>query len=64
MNRCETVEFVNMCMIKNGNKILVQNRVNPDWPGITFPILLVTFPRRLTFAWSEPRQTIFQDSQY
>ena len=37
MNRRETVEFVNMCMIRNGNKVLVQNRVNPDWPGITFP---------------------------
>ena len=30
MNRRELVEFVNMCMIKNGNKVLVQDRVNPD----------------------------------
>ncbi|CAK1609203.1 hypothetical protein SDENT7746_07335 [Streptococcus oralis subsp. dentisani] len=30
MNRQELVEFVNMCMIKNGNKVLVQDRVNPD----------------------------------
>ena len=37
MNRRESVEFVNMCMIKNGDKILVQDRVAPDWPGITFP---------------------------
>ena len=37
MNRRESVEFVNMCMIKNGDKVLVQNRVSPDWPGITFP---------------------------
>ena len=37
MNRRESVEFVNICMIKNGNKVLVQNRVSPDWPGITFP---------------------------
>lgn len=37
MNRRETVEFVNMCMIKNGDKVLVQDRVNPDWPGITLP---------------------------
>jgi len=37
MNRRETVEFVNMCMIQNGDKVLVQDRVNPDWPGITFP---------------------------
>ena len=37
MNRRESVEFVNMCMIQNGDKVLVQDRVNPDWPGITFP---------------------------
>ena len=37
MNRRESVEFVNMCMIKNGDKLLVQDRVSPDWPGITFP---------------------------
>ena len=28
MNRRESVEFVNMCMIKNGDKVLVQDRVN------------------------------------
>ena len=38
MNRRETVEFVNMCMIQNGDKVLVQDRVSPDWPGITFPV--------------------------
>ena len=37
MNRRESVEFVNMCLIKNGDKVLVQDRVSPDWPGITFP---------------------------
>jgi len=26
-----------MCLIKNGDKVLVQDRVSPDWPGITFP---------------------------
>ena len=36
MNRLENVEFVNMYMIKNGNKVLVQDLVSPDWPGITF----------------------------
>ncbi len=38
MIRTETVTLTNMCMIydDNGN-ILVQNRKNPDWPGITFP---------------------------
>ena len=37
MNRRETVEFVNMCMIYDGEKVLVQERVKSDWPGITFP---------------------------
>ena len=37
MNRRESVEFVNMWMIKNGDKVLVQDRINPDWPGSTFP---------------------------
>lgn len=26
-----------MCMIYDGDRILVQDRINPDWPGITFP---------------------------
>lgn len=33
----EKVEFTNMCMIKNGNKVLVMDRKSNDWPGITFP---------------------------
>ena len=37
MNRREIVEFVNMCMIYDGEKVLVQERVKSDWPGITFP---------------------------
>ncbi len=38
MNRTEIVTLTNMCMVydNNGN-VLVQNRNNPDWPGITFP---------------------------
>ena len=38
MARSESAVFTNMCMIcdNNGN-ILVQNRKNPNWPGITFP---------------------------
>lgn len=34
MNRRELVEFVNMCMIQNGDKVLIQDRVSPNWPGI------------------------------
>ncbi|MGN0664115.1 MAG: 8-oxo-dGTP diphosphatase [Negativibacillus sp.] len=38
MARSESAVFTNMCIIcdNNGN-ILVQNRKNPNWPGITFP---------------------------
>ena len=33
----ERVEFTNMCMICDGNKVVVINRNKKDWPGITFP---------------------------
>ncbi|MBR7033363.1 MAG: 8-oxo-dGTP diphosphatase [Clostridia bacterium] len=34
----ENVILTNMCMICDGKgRVLVQNRVNPNWPGITFP---------------------------
>lgn len=38
MARSEPAVFTNMCMVydHNGN-ILVQDRKNPDWPGVTFP---------------------------
>lgn len=38
MARSEKAVFTNMCMIydKNG-RVLVQDRLNPNWPGITFP---------------------------
>lgn len=37
MAREETCVLTNMCMIYDGDRILVQNRRNPDWPGIVFP---------------------------
>ena len=38
MSRSESAVFTNMCMISDGaGNILVQDRKNPDWPGITFP---------------------------
>lgn len=37
MAREEICILTNMCMIYDGNRILVQDRMNPDWPGITFP---------------------------
>lgn len=38
MSRAEKAIFTNMCMVfdRDGN-ILVQDRKNPDWPGVTFP---------------------------
>lgn len=37
MPRTEIVTMTNICMVYNGNKVLVQDRVNTDWKGITFP---------------------------
>ena len=37
MARIEPVILTNMCMIFDGDRILVQDRLNPNWPGITFP---------------------------
>ncbi|WP_251717380.1 8-oxo-dGTP diphosphatase [Lactobacillus agrestimuris] len=37
MNRNEPVTLTNMCMITNKNKILVIDRNDPVWPGLTFP---------------------------
>lgn len=37
MKRSEAVTLTNMCMIKDKDKILVLNRTDPVWPGLTFP---------------------------
>ena len=37
MAREEVCILTNMCMVYDGDRILVQDRKNPDWPGITFP---------------------------
>lgn len=37
MAKTEPVILTNMCMVYDGEKILVQDRLNPNWPGITFP---------------------------
>ncbi|QNQ82243.1 8-oxo-dGTP diphosphatase [Lactobacillus sp. PV037] len=37
MSRTESVTLTNMCMIKNKDKILVLDRKDPVWPGLTFP---------------------------
>ena len=37
MDKRELAVFTNMCMITNGSRVLVLDRKNPDWPGVTFP---------------------------
>ncbi len=37
MARPESVIFTNMCMLRDGEKVLVQDRRDPDWPGAAFP---------------------------
>lgn len=37
MHNPEKVVLSNMCMIYKEDKVLVQNRVNPNWPGVAFP---------------------------
>lgn len=38
MPQQELVTLTNMCMIyDNQGNILVQDRLDPDWPGVTFP---------------------------
>ena len=37
MARKETCILTNMCMVYDGDRILVQDRLDPQWPGITFP---------------------------
>lgn len=37
MARQEICEITNMCMVYNGDKILVQDRRKSDWPGIALP---------------------------
>ena len=37
MHPLEEVELTNMCMIYRGRQVLVENRKNPAWAGITFP---------------------------
>lgn len=37
MDRSEKVILTNMCMVYDGDKVLVQNRVKSGWAGIAFP---------------------------
>ena len=37
MERVENVTITNMCMIYDGNRVLVQNKNDYDYSGVTFP---------------------------
>lgn len=37
MSKAEEVILTNMCMIYEGSRVLVQNRVDKKWKGLTFP---------------------------
>ena len=37
LEKTQTAELTVMCMVCDGTKILVQDRLTEDWPGVTFP---------------------------
>ena len=37
MERSESAVFTNMCMVRDGDRVLVINRNDPGWPGLAFP---------------------------
>ena len=37
MKRIESVELTNLCLIRRGDEILLQNRVKADWCGLALP---------------------------
>lgn len=37
MSRRIPVELTTLCMVYSENQVLVQDRVDPNWPGISFP---------------------------
>ncbi len=36
MGRTETVELMNLCMLRRGSQVLVQARKSKAWPGVAF----------------------------
>ena len=37
MERTETVELTVLCLVRNGEKYLLQDRIKKDWRGYTLP---------------------------
>lgn len=50
MARTEVVTITNMCMVYDGDKVLVQDKKDKDYPGITFPGGHVEYGESLTGA--------------
>ena len=46
MERIETAEFTNMCMICDGSRVVVIDRKKRDWPGITLSLIHISEPTR------------------
>ena len=63
MRQGEAVTLTNMCMIRDGDRVLIQDRRDPGWPGITFPGGHVEAGESLTDAvirevWEETGLTV------
>lgn len=37
MRRTENIELTNLCLIRRGSEILLQNRIKKDWQGLALP---------------------------
>ncbi|MGT2675650.1 NUDIX domain-containing protein, partial [Streptococcus rupicaprae] len=37
MLRSQEVIFTNLCKIRDGDKVVVMERLKQDWPGVAFP---------------------------
>ena len=37
MGRTETAELINLCMLRRGSQVLVQDRKSSIWPSVAFP---------------------------
>ena len=37
MSRTENVELTVLCLLEDGDRILLQNRIKKDWRGYTLP---------------------------
>lgn len=49
----EKVILTNMCMVYDGNKVLVQDRLNKNWKGLTFPVVTLKNTSLLPMLLSE-----------